>query len=195
VTNAAKPTAYYLAPALLVLGTLLAAGNWYLQPARATAWASALLALGGMTLVFLLASRQSTHEPARRRAAESIGNGIVFAGLMIVVALAVKLAIWLGAMQDAELSRRATMVILGAFFVFTGNGLPKTLTPISALRCDAARVQAIQRFAGWAWVLTGLTFAIAWLALPLDLAQPVSLVLLMGGMFIIAAQVARLRWA
>ena len=60
------------------------------------------------------------------------------------------------------------MVILGAFIVATGNALPKTLTPLSVLRCDPApaRAQALHRFAGWAWVLTSPALSVAWLALP-----------------------------
>jgi len=189
---AAKPISYYGAPALLVVSTVLAAGNWYLQPERAAAWTSAVLLLGGMTLAMLLAPRPSTRETARSRAGDSIRSGVVFAGLILVISLGMKLATKLGAIDDADLSRRATMVILGGFFVFTGNALPKTLTPLSALRCDAGRVQAYQRFAGWTWVLTGLAFAIVWLVLPVEMANPVSLVLLMSGMLVIVALVVRL---
>jgi hypothetical protein len=117
----------------------------------------------------------------------------VFAGLILVIVLSMKLATAMGVIEDADLSRRATMAILGAFFVVTGNAMPKTLTPLSALQCDAARVQAFQRFAGWTWVLTGLAFAIVWLVLPVDLAKPVSLVLLTSGMLAIVWQVVRLR--
>jgi len=42
--------------------------------------------------------------------------------------------------------------------------MPKTLTPLSAMQCDVASVQAFQRLVGWTWVLTGLAFAIAQLA-------------------------------
>ena len=33
--------------------------------------------------------------------------------------------------------------------MFTGNAIPKTLTPLAALRCDPARVQAFNRFGDW----------------------------------------------
>jgi hypothetical protein len=42
-------------------------------------------------------------------------------------------------------------------------------------------------------VLSGLAFGIAWLVLPIDLAKPVSLVLLMTGMLLVAGQMVRLR--
>lgn len=190
---AARPISYYFAPALLVLSTMLAAANWYLQPARVQAWASAIVLLVCMTVAFLFSLRRSGNE-AQRRAGDAIRHGIVFAGLMMAIPLSLKLATTLGAIDDADLSRRMTMVMMGAFVAFTGNALPKTLTPLSALQCDPARVQAFQRLAGWTWVLSGLAFAIVWLVLPLDLAHPVSVVLLMSGMLVVVTQLIRLRW-
>lgn len=188
-----RTISYYLAAAVLVLSIALAAGNWYLQPERAMAWGTAVLVLGGMSLALLFVPRRSNDEDARRHAADAIRSAIVLAGLMMAFSLAAKLATTLGAFDGPDFSRRATMVILAAFFVFTGNALPKTLTPLSALQCSGAKTQAFQRFAGRTWVLTGLAFAIAWLVLPLDLAKPVSIVLLMGGMLVVMAQVLRLR--
>jgi Sec-independent protein secretion pathway component TatC len=187
-----KPISYYLAPGLLVLSMLLAGVNWYLQPARAGFWTSAIVVLGCMMLVFFLAHRRSEND-ARRRAADAIRQAIVFAGLMMAIPLSMSLATRLGAVHDADLSRRMTMVLMGAFVAFTGNAMPKTLTPLSALQCDGAKVQAFQRFAGWTWVLSGVAFAIAWLVLPLDLAKPVSVVLLTSGMLVVALQLIRLR--
>ena len=187
-----KPISYYLAPALLALSIALAAGNWYLRPERAMAWGTAVLVLGGMSLALLFVSRRSTDEGALRDAGDAIRRAIVFSGLIIGFSLAAKLATALGAFDGPDVSRRVTMVMMGAFFVFTGNALPKTLTPLSALQCSGAKNQAFQRFAGWTWVLTGLAFAIAWLVLPLDLAKPVSTAILMSGMFLVLAQVLRL---
>jgi hypothetical protein len=175
------------------MSAVLAAGNWYLRPEGAAAWLAAFLLLGCMALAFLFAPGRSKNEAARH-AGDSIRSGVVFAGLIMVFSLAVKLATTLGAFDDVDLARRATMAIIGALFVFTGNAMPKTLTPLSALQCDPAKVQAFQRFAGWTWVLTGLAFAIVWIVLPVGLAKPVSLLLLMGGMLIVASQIIRLRW-
>ena len=178
----AKPIWYYLAPALVVLDAALATANWYLRPERAVPWATALLVLACMALALL-----ST--------AESIRSGVVFAGLILVFTLSTTLADTLGAGSHADLSERATMAIGGAFLVFTGNVIPKTLTPLAGISCDAARVQAAQRFAGWTWVLTGLVIAIAWLALPRKLAETMSYILLPAAMIVVAAQLFRLRRA
>jgi hypothetical protein len=187
-----RPISYFLAPALLVLSTLLVAANWYLQPARAWYWAATLVFVGCMVVALLFAHRRSGNE-AQRRAGDAIRHAIVFAGLMLSIPLSMKLAVALGVIHDADLSRRMTMVLLGAFIAFTGNSMPKTLTPLSALQCDPARVQAFQRLAGWTWLLTGLAYAIIWLVLPLALAKPVSLVLLMSGMLFVGLQIVRLR--
>jgi hypothetical protein len=191
MTTEPKPLSYQLAPGLLALSTLLVAWNWYVQPQRVSVWVTTLVLLGVMMLV-ALAVRRSKNEASSRRGADSIVSGIVFAGLMLASSLGLKLATALGVMSRSDLAQRTLMVILGAFFTFTGNALPKTLRPLAA-KCDGARVQALQRLAGWTWVITGLTFAVAWLVLPVGLAQPVSLVVLLGGMLIVVAQIVRLR--
>ena len=195
MTQVTQPASLLHARALLVVCSILGAANWYLQPERWAVWAAACSVVGAMAIVLGIAVRLSRRgaEPWLSTAA-SLGSGIVFAGAMLAVSLAVKLAVALGLVPGPDLGRRATMVILGAFLAFTGNALPKTLTPLSALACDGTRVQAFQRFAGWTWVLTGLAFALAWLLLPVVVAKPVSLSVLVGGMLLVAAQLVQLRF-
>lgn len=188
----ARSATYYAAPALLMLSMMLTAGNWYLQPDRAWAWALTMLLIGCMSAPLLFVPRDK-YDAARHDAGGSIRSGIAFMGLTLVIVLGVKLATAVGVVEDAELARRATMVMVGALFAVTGNRMPKTLTPLAALQCDAARVQAFQRFTGWTWVLTGLALALVWLLLPLDLAKPVSFVLLVSGMLTTMAQIVALR--
>jgi hypothetical protein len=163
---------------------VLAGANWYLVPERALTWAAASVLVVCLSLVLAIRAPKAT---------AGLGPGVLFAGTMMAVSLAVKLALALGIPADPDASRRATMVILGAFLAYTGNALPKTLTPLSELRCDGARVQAFQRFSGWTWVLTGLVFALAWLLLPGAVAKPVSVTVLVSGMLAIATRLARLR--
>jgi hypothetical protein len=120
----------------------------------------------------------------------------VIASLMLMASLGSQLATELGLGSEAaldDLSKRMTMALTGAFFVMTGNAVPKTLTPLSAGQCaDPARAQAFQRFMGWTWVLTGLSFAAAWLTLPLDIAKPVSITCMFAGMAIVVTGIVRL---
>jgi len=177
-----------LAPALLFASSVLAAWNWILRPERALAWTATLLFIGCMAAALFVTSRRANN------AAEPIRNAVVFAGMMLAVALGAKLVTPLGGPETAEISRRTTMILLGFCMAMSGNMMPKTLTPLSALQCDPARIQAFQRFAGWTWVLSGLSFSLAWLVLPLALARPVSMVLLICGMVLIASQMVRLRF-
>ena len=182
-----RSISFVLAPVFVALDTWLAIWNWYLRPDRGVAWAVTLALLGVMTAALYMASRRSTHDASDR----GIADGVLFAGLMLAISLGARLVATGGV--DRDFSQRAVMVMLGLFLAFTGNGIPKTLTPLSAARCDAARAQACRRFAGWTWVLTGLAFAGVWIALPVDLATPASMALVVSAVSATLAQIVRVR--
>lgn len=186
-----KSISNYLAPGLLLLDAALVGANWYQQPQRTTAWLPAAIFIACMVSILLLISRR-TPNSAPSDAANSIRRGIVFGGLILAISLGLKLAGSPGAVDHADFSKRAVMAIMGVFLMSIGNAMPKTFTPRSALRCDAAKAQAFHRFAGWTWVLTGLVFATAWLVLPIHWASLATFVVLPCGMLIIAAQLVRL---
>jgi hypothetical protein len=123
-----------------------------------------------------------------------IVHALGFAALMLFVSLAAKLALVAGWVDDAELSQRLAMVVFGAFYVFSGNLLPKTLTPLASLRCSAAATQALQRLVGWTQVISGVTMMLAWTVLPTDTAQTVTVVMIIGSALMVLAQLVRLRW-
>jgi hypothetical protein len=191
---AAKPIPNYIPTALIALNTLLVAENWYLRPQSAGAWLVVLLVLIGMTLALVL-SREPEEETARRDAGSSVRSGIVTAGLILAISLGAKLAMALGAVHYGDIALRATMAIVGGFLAVTGNAIPKTLTPLAALHCDPAKVQAVQRLAGWIWALAGLAIAIAWLTLSINLAEAMSFLLLPSAILITVGQVVWLRRA
>jgi hypothetical protein len=95
--------------------------------------------------------------------------------------------------DDIDVSRRSTGVLIGAFLVMLGNVMPKNLPPSSSMRCDGARQQAFLRVAGWTWVLCGFASAIGWLALSIDAAETATLVLAVTAMAVTIAQILRLR--
>ncbi len=168
----------YLAPGLLVLSAALAIGNWWLRPDRAPAWAAALIVIGCMGLVWFHASRRSAEDGARGKREDRIRAAIIFAALMLLAALGSRLATASGPTSSPDFARRAVMAIAGAFLAFTGNAIPKMLTPLASLDCDPARAQAARRFAGWTWVLAGAAVCVAWLALPIVPAQTATFILL-----------------
>lgn len=186
--------AYRFGPAVMAIGTVLTAWNWYLQPDRATAWSAALILFGVMAVVLAVARVMSRAEDRRRQTADSLATATVLAGLMMVVPLCMTVIKMLGGIDTSEASQRLTMVFVGLWFVATGNMLPKTLRPLAALRCDGARIQAAQRAAGWAWVLTGLAYSSTWIWAPLALAKPLSMTVLVVGTLAGATQFIRLCW-
>jgi hypothetical protein len=192
---AAKPIWNYIPPALIALNTLLLAENWYLRPQSAGSWLVVLLVLIGMTLALVLVSREPKEGAARRDAWGSVRSGIVTAGLILVISLGAKLAVALGAVHYGDIALRATMAIAGAFLAVTGNAIPKTLTPLAALHCDPAKVQGVQCLAGWIWALAGLAVAIAWLTLPINLAEAMSFLLLPSAILVTVGQAVWLRRA
>jgi hypothetical protein len=187
---AGKPLSYYLVPPVLALGAELVAANWYLRPERAIAWASAAAVLVGMAVVFLLAQRRSPS--GRAGMCEATTSNILFAALTLVSALAAPLAEALSLITEADLPLRMTMITMGAALVFTGNAMPKTLKPLAAMKCDAAKVQAFQRLSGWTWVLSGLAWMLVWIVLPVPAANSLSVLLLGTGLLIVLAQYVRL---
>ncbi len=191
----ARPIWNYIPSALIAINTLLVAGNWYLRPRSAGSWSVVLLVLIGMTLALVLDSRESKEEAARRDAGGSVRSGIVTAGLILVISLGAKLTMALGGVHYGDTTLRATMAIVGAFLAVTGNAIPKTLKPLAALHCDPAKVQAVQRLAGWIWALAGLAVAIAWLTLPINLAEAMSFLLLPSAILVTVGQAVWLRLA
>jgi hypothetical protein len=70
---------------------------------------------------------------------------------------------------DPEWGRRLGGALLGAAVVVYANAVPKALA--ARLRCtSAAADQAARRFAGWALVLGGLGYMLAWLLAPIGVA-------------------------
>ena len=191
----AKPIWNYIPRALIALDTLLVAGNWYLRPQSAGVWLVVLLLLIVMTLALVIVSREPKEEAARRHAGGSVRGGIVTAGLILAISLGAKLAVALGAVHSGDFALRATIAIGGAFLAVTGNAIPKTLAPLAAMHCDPSKVQAIQRLAGWIWALAGLAVAIAWLTLPINLAEAMSFLLLPSAILVTVGQAVWLRRA
>jgi len=182
--------------ALPLIAIALAVANWNARPDAAWAWAAVIVISLVMVAVrwrSQLAFRRSPADAVSIRSLTSVTGAVVFGSLMIIIPLALTLAHAYGVVEDPDSGRSATMIILGAYLAVIGNGLPRMLPPVSSMQCDGAKVQAFQRFAGWTWVLCGLGFATAWLALPEDVAEPVSMALVVAAMIVTIVQLLRLR--
>ena len=111
---------------------------------------------------------------------------ILLAGLLLLVSTLAKLAHPTGSATGSDMDQRLLGVILGSVVVALSNAIPKKAT--------SARAFATRRVIGWALVLGGLCFALAWLVLPIGLAGDVAIVVLLLGLLTgIAAYVRSLR--
>ena len=186
------------ASALTAVGIVLVVANWYARPEAALAWTAPLAMFAVMFAALRLsrrALRRSTGDATALRSLDRIPTAVVFAALMMGIPLALTLARSYGVVDDIDLGRRSTGVLIGAFLAMLGNVMPKNLPPLSSMRCDGARQQAFQRLAGWTWVLCGLASAIAWLALSIDSAEIATTVLVVAAMVVTIVQLLRLRQA
>lgn len=181
--------------AMLALPVILGGPLCYLRPEGALAWAIGMFCLPATWLGIKATAKTfgKTAACAVMRAESSvdvrkvISDAMVFASLLICVPLAASLAAALGlidAPTALALGNRPTNVLSGLFFVIWGNRMPKILTPLSAAGCDPATIQTRRRRLGWAYVLTGLTFTVIWLVLPVHLAGRIGTVLIIAGIFV-----------
>ncbi len=108
----------------------------------------------------------NTNTSSRKRKEILLAGAIVAASVVLAVT----------GIAEEGWPRRLAMAVLGGFLVVSGNSIPKTLRPLSAMRCETTREQALRRLTGWAFVLVGLTWVVAWLALSESLAAAITVV-------------------
>jgi hypothetical protein len=121
-----------------------------------------------------------------------VDNSVVIGALMIIISLAMRLAHAYGFVDDSTRLSRAVLIVSGAFLVLLGNGMPRALPPVTSKPRLDARVQAVQRFAGWTWVVCGLAVVTASLVLPINAASRVLMALVGAAVIVTVVQVVRL---
>ena len=182
------------ASALTAVGIVLAFASWYAKPEAALAF-MAVLAMFAVMVAALRVSRRALRDSTAKATAvpglERIPTAVVFAALIMGIPLALTLARSYGVVDDIDLGRRSTGILISAFLVMIGNGMPKNLPPLSS-GCDGARQQAFHRLTGWTWVLCGLASAIGWLALLIDFAATAAIVLVVTAIALTIVHLARL---
>ena len=111
---------------------------------------------------------------------KAIRTAVGMAGAILVSSAALVLMRKLGAI-DHETSTRLLAAGFGLIVAFQGNAIPKTLTALRADRNREARAQACRRRTGWTFLIAGLGYSAVWLLLPLPLAVPVSMAVIVTG--------------
>ncbi|HEY8026506.1 MAG TPA: hypothetical protein VIF60_18325 [Burkholderiaceae bacterium] len=179
-----KTTSEKLLISLAVITTLwvmLASGYLcYVNSLRP--WQS-LLAIAVMCIAWALRyffHRNANGDAKLAHARRKITQSIAFGGLLLGVALIARLG-WPDGM--GEFGERARGVVSGVFVVFLSNSIPKQVGSASAL--------AMRRAVGWAMVLGGLGYALAWLLLPMVYANDAAMMLML---FSVAYATIRFFW-
>jgi hypothetical protein len=95
-------------------------------------------------------------EQSRSKLTQSIALGALILGMALVARLG-----WLDALGD--FGERSRGFIAGVVVVFVANTIPK--------QTGSGRALAMRRAIGWAMVLGGLAYSLAWLLLPLAYAN------------------------
>lgn len=192
------------APWMSLLVLLSSASLVVLRPDRWLVWLAALPVLVTGWVVWLVAPRAARPSaPAgtlldAASAADQIRPAITFAGLVLLIPLLLALTTELGLLEVATrvtVSTRLTGVLAGLVLAAYANVLPKHLTPLSAQRCGSAEVQAYRRFAGWSFVLAGVSSAIVWVTAPLASAAVISIGFVGTGLVLVVLRYLRLRTA
>ena len=119
---------------------------------------------------------------------KNVRNALLLAGALLGLTLLVVVADKTGTIGDST-AKRIVQMAIGLIVVYFSNLAPKTLEPLSEGR-DPARVQALQRFTGWALVLGGLGYALAWLVVPIDHAAITSMAILGTAVLLVVTRCA-----
>jgi hypothetical protein len=174
---------------LLALDAALTAWNWVLQPGKAAVWSVVIVVTSAMAAALISTLRAGAPETQRR----SIRSGVAWAGLILAVSLAGTMAPASRLGLTPAMTQRVVMVAVGLSLIATANVIPKTLKPLTELRCEPARAQAVQRFAGWTWVLTGIAIVAIWILAPEQSAVMLTLVVIPLAILLVTARIALLR--
>jgi hypothetical protein len=112
-----------------------------------------------------------------------------FLGLT-AIAMALAIAAKTGII-DPPFEKRALGVLIGVMVIVMGNLLPK-LRPLNAHGGDPTSTTAAERLAGWLLVISGIAYTALFVFAPLDRARPISSLIGIGAIVIIAASWIRL---
>ena len=106
-------------------------------------------------------------------------EGVILAASLIALSLGLA---WAGraGIIGPDMPTRISMGAYGLFIAFYGNAIPKVL-----LRSERAIMA--RRFAGWAFVLSGLATTAIWIVMPSDLAAGASVLLIGSTVLLVTA--------
>jgi len=105
---------------------------------------------------------------------KTIVASLVAAALILGISLGLKYFVSTGSI-DVIVSKRIMGAIIGLVLAIWGNFTPKALKPLSEKSCDSSRWVSLRRFAGWAFVVSGLSYSAVWLFAPMQYTAVISM--------------------
>jgi len=147
---------------------------WAVEPSSTLLIVPMTALLPAIWLVATILQRFNISVCASEQSPSELAKGVAMGAFLMTLMMGKNIAEEF-ALLDIAIAERVVGVTIGGFLMFMGNSIPKVLTPISKMRCDPARAQAVQRYAGRVFVLAGLAITIGWLATPIDVAPIVML--------------------
>ena len=93
-----------------------------------------------------------------------------------------------------ETVERLMGLLMGTVVIVSANAIPKRLVPLARLSCAPAREQSLRRFAGWALVLGGVGYTLAFALAPIAIASVLAICLLAPAAVVVAGIAARCAW-
>lgn len=167
-------TAIYLAFFAITAEIVAGMFWWAIEPSNTFLILPMTALLPAIWLVATILQRFNISVCAAEQSPAELATGIAMGAFLMTLMMGKNIAEEF-ALLDIAIAERIVGVTIGVFLMFMGNSIPKVLTPISKMRCDPARAQAVQRYAGRVFMLAGLAITIAWIATPIDFASIVML--------------------
>lgn len=145
---------------------------FFASPARPWPYGLALAVIGTAWIARRTGQVRGAADPAYLASRRKVTLAIMLAGSLLGLALIVPLG-WAPA-AAGQFAERGVGVMMGVIVVAFANVIPKQV--------GSARGLALRRIAGWALVLGGLGYALAWLLMPLAYANLAALLVLLLGL-------------
>lgn len=95
---------------------------------------------------------------------------------------------------SADTVERLMGMLMGSVLLISANAIPKKLLPLARLSCDPGREQTLRRLGGWALVLGGLGYTLAYALAPIAIASTLAIGLLAPAVLVVLGIVARCAW-
>jgi hypothetical protein len=123
----------------------------------------------------------------------SVCRSLLVAGMYVLTAV-VLTALRQHGVLDAAATERTMGMLMGLVVLVSANLIPKRLVPLARVTCDPAREQALRRFVGWALVLGGLGYTLAYALAPIEIASTLAISLLAPVALVVAGVKANCAW-